>query len=216
MHTVDQRGRLLDAHAVDRHVGLLRGGGKTNLGPVQLDARNQLGGRLHVAAGRDGVEHFAGQHLGLCDRLDVDDRRLTGDGDRLFKGADRQLGVEVQRETGRKLLGLDQNGREAGQRERNVVRPRPKVDDVVLPGAVTDGDAASLNQDRAGRLDRDTRQNAAGVVSDNAGNAGVTLSERAGGRKRQSRQQGDEGERTSHGVFPPQRNNCSWAHGAHT
>ena len=161
---VDRDRGLPDAHAVDRHVGLLGRGRQSDLRPVQLDARNQLGGRLQVVAGGDSVEHLAVEHLDPARRRDVHDRRLTGDGDRLFEGPDRELRVDRGHEAGRQFLVLDHDDRESGQREGHVVRAGTQVDDGVATRPVGDRDATTLDQRRTRRLDGDTRQDATGVV----------------------------------------------------
>ena len=177
------------AHAVHRHVGLLRRGRQPHLRAIHLDARNQLRRRLQVAPGRDGVEHLAVEHLGLADRLHVDHRRLTGDGDRLFEGADRKHRVDDGREAGRQHLLLDQHGRESGQREGDVVGAGAQVDQQVAPRAVGESDPASLDQRRTRRLDGDAGQDAARVVGHHPG-------ELAGGlRERQGRYEGHSGQR---------------------
>ena len=83
---VDLDGHLRRAHPVHRHVGLLRRGGQPHLGPVHLDAGDELRRRLQRVAGRDGVENLAVEHLGPRRRLHVDQRRLARDGDRLLEG----------------------------------------------------------------------------------------------------------------------------------
>ena len=177
------------AHAVDRHVGLLRGGRQPHLRAVHLDARNQLRRRLQVASGGDGVEHLAVEHLGLADRLHVDHRRLTGDGHRLFESADREHGVDRGRESCGQHLLLDQHRRESRQREGDVVGPGAQVDQQVASRAVGEPDAAPLDERGTRRLDGDAGQDAARVVGHHPG-------ELAGGlRVRQGRYEDHGGER---------------------
>ena len=188
--SVDGHADLPPAHAVGHHDGLLGRRGQADLGTVQLDADDELRRRLHVAAGRNGVEHLGVEHLDPAGRLHVDDRRLARDGHRLLEGADRELRVDRGRESGRQLLVLDHDDREAGQREGQVVGAWTQVDQGVPTGAVRDGDAAPLDEGRRRCLDGDAGQDPAGVVGDLPGDGAVGLRQRRG-RQGQSRQRDD-------------------------
>ena len=188
---VDGDRGLPDAHAVDRHVGLLRRGRQADLRTVQLDPRDQLRGRLQVVAGGDGVEHLAVEHLDAAGGRDVHDRGLTRDGDRLLESADRQHCVDRGHETGRQVLILDQHGRESGQGERQGVRAGTQVDDGVATRPVGNGDTTPLDQRRARRLDGDAGQDATGVVGDLPDDLAAGLSECSGWRQSKSGQRGD-------------------------
>ena len=188
---VHRHADLPPAHPVSHHDGLLRRRGQADLGAIQLDADNELRGRLHVATGRDGVEHLGVEHLDPAGRLHVDDGRLARDGHRLLERADRKLRVHRGGEAGRQILALDQDGREAGQGEREGVHPGPQVDQRVAAGAVRDGDAAALDEGRRRGLDGDAGQDAARVVGDLPGDGAVGLGQRRAGRQGQSRQRDD-------------------------
>ena len=134
--------------------------------------------------------------------LHVDDRRLAGDGDRLFEAADAQVGVDRGDEVAAQLDALALDGAEAGQRERHRVGARTKIDDAILAGVVADDRARLLDQDRAGGFDRHAWQHGAGRIADDAGDGG--LRERSRGKK----QDHQKGRRRSpreitHRVPPP-------------
>ena len=190
---VDGDRGLPDAHAVHRHVGLLRRGGQPDLRPVQLDARDQLRGRLQVVPGRDRVEHLAVEHLDPAGRRHVHDGRLAGNRHGFFEGADREHRVDRRHEAGRQFLILDQHGREAGQREGDGVRPGAQVDDGVAARPVGDRDAAPFDQRRTRRLDGHAGQDAAGVVGDLPGDLAAGLGERPGWRQGETGQRNDDG-----------------------
>ena len=179
---VDGHADLPPAHAVGHHDRLLRRGRQADLGTVQLDADDELRRRLHVAAGRDGVEHFGVEHLHPAGGLHVDHRRRAGDGHRLLERADREFRVHRGREAGRQILALDHDGREARQGEREVVDAGPQVDQRVAARPVGDGDAAAFDERRRRRLDGDAGKNAAGVVGDLSRKGAVGLGQR---RRRQ-------------------------------
>ena len=61
--------------------------------------------------------------------LDVDDRRLAGDRDRLFERADAQVGVDRGDEVAAQLDALAFDGAETGQRKRHRIGAGPKIDD---------------------------------------------------------------------------------------
>jgi hypothetical protein len=102
-------------------------------------------------------------------RLDVDDRRLAGNGDRLLDGADPQLDVHGGYATSRNLEPVAFDGAESRQRERQVVRAGPQVDDLVLPGAVGDDGADLLDERGAGCFDGDAGEDGTGRIPDDSG-----------------------------------------------
>ena len=93
-HAVHHQRGLRGAEAVHGEVGLLHRLRAADVRRGQRDADDQLADALNGVGGRHRVEHFARQHLRLRVALHVDDRRLAGDGDRLFHRADFQIGVD--------------------------------------------------------------------------------------------------------------------------
>ena len=175
-HRDPVEGDVVERHAV-LHDGRMSGVGPARLelqvvdeprpadvGPHHRDPRHEhrLGPRR--AGVDDVVEHLAGEHLDPRGLLNVDQRRLAGDGDGLFEAADLQLPVHRRREVRRDVDVLLDEGREARQAHRDGVAARSQRDDGVPAGAVGDGDAAAFDQHRAGDLHGDTRQDAPRVV----------------------------------------------------
>ena len=64
------------------------------------------------------VQHFAGHHVTLGDRLGVDDRRLARDGNGLFDRADLQFAVHLRVERALEDDPLAANGREIQSKRR--------------------------------------------------------------------------------------------------
>ena len=89
-----------------------------------------------AAAGRNRFDDLLIEHALLRRPLHVDDRALTGDGDRLFERADAQVDVDGRDERSGQLDALAPDSGEAAQGERHRIGARPKIDDAVLAAAV--------------------------------------------------------------------------------
>ena len=207
--TVDGDRGLPGAHAVHGHVGLLRRGRQADLRAVHLDARDELRRRLQVTAGRDGIEHLAVQSTSAWL---IDCTSTTGASPETVtvssSAPTESTRVDRRREAAWQLLALDENRREAGQRERDGVRPGAQVDQQVAPRAVGDADAAALDERRTRRLDGDPGQDAAGVVRHLPGELACALGVDRGGRERQNGQGGEGRVATSH-IHPPLTDPCA-------
>ena len=114
-----------------------------------------------------------------ADVRDVDHRARAGHGNRFFDAADAHVGVDVRGEPGAQHDPFADDRVEPGQREGDRVDAGPQLGDGVAPLAVGDRDALLFDEDRAGGCDGDARQDGAGGVADDAGDAGVL---RPGGR----------------------------------
>ena len=201
--------RVPDVRDVRGHAGAAERG--TDAQAVELETSlvaaasgaaeyHHAGNRLLRTAGGDHIGHQRHQvvvsprrrqradHVVVHDRLqphalDVDDRRLAGDGDGLFERPDRQVGVDRGDEGPGQLDAFALDAAEPGQRERHRIGAGAKVDDAVLAGAISDGAADFLDQHRAGDFDRDTREHGPRRIPDDAGDRG--LSKRRGGNQDQ-------------------------------
>ena len=110
--------------------------------------------------------------------LHVDDRTLTGDGDRLFERAHAQVDVDRRDERTCQLDAFAADGRESAQAEHHGIGAWPQIDDAVLTAAIGDDRTNLLNQGGARRLHRDSRQHSAGGVPDHAGNRRLRVRQR--------------------------------------
>ena len=175
---VDLHRRLRSAGAVRRHVGLLHRLRAADVRLVQADAGDQLPHALNRAAGGNGIERLAREHLRLRRTLHVDDRRGAGDGQRLFEAADLQLGVHGHGEVGGQLESLALHRREALQREGEDVGAGTQIHQAVASGLVGDDGARFFNQSGAGGFDCHTRQDSSGRVSDDTGERALCVGRR--------------------------------------
>ncbi len=97
-------------------------------------------------------------HLPTGAGLRIDDRRLTGHGDRFLNPADAHLGVDGEHARSAELNAVAFDGREAGQRVCQRIGPGRQVLDSILPGAVARRGADLFDQHGAGGLDGHTRE----------------------------------------------------------
>ena len=75
-----------------------------------------------AAAGRDRLDHLLIEHALLRRALNVDDRAVTGDGDRLLERTDAQVDVDRGDEGARQLDSFAPHRRESAQREGHDIR----------------------------------------------------------------------------------------------
>ena len=123
------------------------------------DGRRHEGHEGERALGRGhGVKKCPGDGRLLRRLLDIHQRGLTRDRDRLFDAADLQLDVQRGGEVGPQLKTLLPEDRKAGQRERDAVHAGSQLDDLVRALSVGHRRPDFFNQRRTGRLHRDARQ----------------------------------------------------------
>ena len=108
----------------------------TDVHVAQVDARDHERGNLRRAAGRNRVQQLLIDHSLTLRALDIDDRRVTSDGDRLFDRTQLQLGVDGCRERSRELDAFATNGRESRQGKDDGIRAATQLFDAELTGAV--------------------------------------------------------------------------------
>ena len=142
------------------------------------------------AVRRNGRDDVGAEHGLALGGLDVDDRRLTGDRDRLLEGAHTHVDRNRQRRGAAQLDALPLDDVEAGQRERQRVGAGIQTDDAVLPRAVGHGRAHLFDECGAGRLDGHARQYAARFVPDRACQSPLRKRK---GRQQDSRRQNQDG-----------------------
>jgi hypothetical protein len=140
----------------DGEVGLLHRARAADVGHVQRDADDELAQTLDGLGRRHGVEDVAGEDLLLDVALHVDDRRRTGDGNGFLQGANRQLDIDGGGEVGSQLHTLPRDGVEAREAVGERVGAGPEIDDAVDAVLVRHRSADLLDEDRAGRLNRDS------------------------------------------------------------
>ena len=132
IHAVDQVGAVVGA-AVQREIGVREGFGPADVDLVSDDARNGAGDGPQVDAIGQRLQRFVG-HDGLLQRgCRVEQRRLSGHRDALFKGADRQRQVGA---CGR--IGIDDDVAllefaEPLQRRRDAIRARHEPEKLIVP-----------------------------------------------------------------------------------
>ncbi len=171
---VDEHDRLRRAGAADEEVDLLHGARATHVGLIERDAGDELTQPLNGAGGRHGVEHVARQHLLLDVALHVDERRLPRNRDRLFEGADLQVGVDGGHEVRRQVeFALDDV--EALQGEGHRVLARAQVDHPVRAVFIGDGASHLLDQRGARRFHRHAGHDRARFVLHDAANSALRV-----------------------------------------
>ena len=166
------------------------------------DAGHEREERGVATRGRQRGDDLLADHRLLFGALDVDDRSLSGDGNRLLEGTDLQLGVDRNDERARELQPVALEGAEAGQRERDAVDAGPQVLDPVLAGRIGDARPHFLDQFRAGGFDGDAGQHRARGVLDGAGNRCLRV--QCGGEEHHERDHREGAEVSTH-VGPPVR-----------
>ena len=135
--------------------------------------------------------------------LEVDDRRLAGNGDRLRHAADLQLGVDRGGEPGGELDALAPDDAEALEREGHRIGARAQLDDLVSPLAVGLGDPDLFDQRRTAGLDRHARQDGSRrIANDPCNAAGGCLRQALGGRPQQHRDDDDPRATSWHRILP--------------
>ena len=104
------------------------------------DAGHEQHDAVPALGGRRVRDELAAHDLLARGVLHVDDRRLAGDGDRLFERADLHVGVDRDRAGAGELDAFALDDAEAGQGERQRVGAGPQIDDLVLavPSVVTE------------------------------------------------------------------------------
>ena len=125
--------------------------------------------------GRNGVDDFFGHDPLDVRALDVHDRRLARHGDRLGEGPDLQLRVHRGNEGAAELDAFAFERAEPGERKGHRVGARHQTHDLVLAGAVGDGDARLLDQGRTRRLHRHAGDDLPGRVLHGASNRRTSL-----------------------------------------
>ena len=153
-HAVDHDAVLLRAQSVRGHVGLLRGAGAADIRQAEVDADDQLRQTLNRAARRQVVHGVAVHRLDVGRAGDVHHRRITGDRDGLFDGADLHLGVDGGGEVRGKDKAFIPDRLEAREREGHGISARPEVDHAVRARSVGRRDLRFLDERVARCLDR--------------------------------------------------------------
>ncbi len=151
--SVDLHRHVARLGAVDREIRDLVALRSADIRPGNRHARCRDGDGLKVPRGGQRVEQFARQHVLRLRALDVHERRRPRDGDRLLNRADFHFRVHRRGEIRRQLDAGLLDRREAGERERHVIRTGPQVHDFVLPLRVGHDRSHALDQRRACRLD---------------------------------------------------------------
>ena len=168
-HAIDLESALAERTAVNRERDGRRSGNPADILCRGGDARHQRREAEIGAPGRNGVDDVLPQRLLRLRALHVDERSLSGDGDRLGHCPDLQIGVDRCHECTGQLDAFTPDRAESGQREGDRVRPGVERDNAVLTGSIGDGGSALLDQRRARGLDRDAWQHGAGAVTHDAG-----------------------------------------------
>ena len=179
-HPVHLDGVVATVGAVHGHVGLLHPGSAADIRRAEHHAVQRRADAPDVSPGRHGFEQLVAEHLLLDRALDVDDRRLAGDGDALFERANPHLDVDGGGEVGGELDALAAHGVEAGERESHHVHARPQIDDPVLPAPVSCRGSGLLDQGGAADFDQDAGHERTACIADRSGDDAL-----CGGRTRQ-------------------------------
>ena len=196
-HAVDRHAPFVDRAAARREEGHRRRRGERAV--VDGQAWDGIQQGADGAVPRNGRDHVGAEHRLALRGLDVDDRCLTGDRDRLRERADTHVDWNRQRGGAAELDALTLDDVEAGQRERQRVRAGIQTGNAVLARAVGDGRAHLFDEGGAGRLDGHARQHAARLVPDGACKGALC---KCKGRQQDSRHQNQDGlRRSTHGVL---------------
>jgi hypothetical protein len=149
------------------------------------------------------VHHFARCHKLPAHLLDVDQRRLPGDRDRLLELADGQLRVHLQRGVAGEGEPLADDGLKSREGEGDRVIAGPEVGDREAAGAVGDGAELALDEHGAGRVNRHARQDATCCVRDLAGDRAAGLRQRHRRQKQCKRAESNQADEPTAHVLPP-------------
>jgi hypothetical protein len=110
-----------------------------------------------------------GQHLLALRALDVDDRRLVRDSDRLRHAADLEIRIHGRDKRSRELDPFPLDGAETSQREVDLVGAGAKILDPVLTRAIRHRGANLLDQRGTRGFHRHARKHGAGRVLHHTG-----------------------------------------------
>ena len=136
--------------------------------------RYQRGKCRRVAGEWNGIPHLAGDGLlRLRRRVHVDERGLTGNGDRFRDRAELHLGVDGCRERRGQFDARSLERGEALQREGDGVRARAQVHDPEDALGIGDGGADLFYECRTSDVHLDARKNGARGVFDDTGDAAL-------------------------------------------
>src|SRR4030095_11658422 len=131
-HAVDRAVRFRDAAAVYRQAA--------RRGAVDVlstdDAWNRLREALNLPVVREVFDDLLVVDGAFRRALNVDERRLAGDGDRLIQFANFQVGIHRSGEIGAKIEILDFDSIKTGQCEGDRVDAGPQIDDSIKAGGV--------------------------------------------------------------------------------
>jgi hypothetical protein len=149
---------------VDGEIRLLHRLRSADIRRGQRDADDELPDRLNRVRARHRVENLTRQHLRLDVALDVDDRRLAGDGHGLFHRADLQVGIDRRGEVRRQLDRFAFDGRETREGEGQRVDAGPQIFDLVCAVGIGRRRPHLFDECGTRRLDGHARQHGAGRV----------------------------------------------------
>ena len=119
-----------------------------------------------LRARRQRVEQVLRHHRLLAHVLGVDQRRRATHRDRFRDSANLEVRIHRSGEARRQLDAVPLDRTETGDGERDDVRARPQIDDVVPPLAVGDDDADLFDEHRTGGFHRDPWKHGTRCVSD--------------------------------------------------
>ena len=152
-------GTAEDEHS-GRHLDVQRGAG---LSHRRRNERHDPGVRPCRGQRRDDV--VAEDRLPLH-ALGVDNRTLSGDGDRFLDGANLHFGIHRGGERPGQLDPFTFERVESGERERDDVAAGTQIDNPVLTRAVGGGGSHSFDEGVARGFDCDSREHSAGRIFD--------------------------------------------------